>query len=79
MVSSLYVPLGILAPLILPAEQLLQQLCLQGYGLDEPITTAHHPKLNDFCVNAKKSHSPSICTILLMPAILGMEQQATLE
>lgn len=37
MISSVYDPLGILAPLTLPAKQLLQQLCKQGYGWDEPI------------------------------------------
>ncbi|KAB5513392.1 hypothetical protein PHYPO_G00249400 [Pangasianodon hypophthalmus] len=60
MESSVYDPLGILAPLALPAKQLLQQLCKQGYGWDEPIPTAQPrqwiswiqdlPKLTDFSV-----------------------------
>ncbi len=36
MVSSVFDPLGILAPLPLPVKQLLQQLCKEGYGRDEP-------------------------------------------
>lgn len=60
MVSSVYDPLGILAPLTLPAKQLLQQLCKQGYGWDEqipPHQSKHWiswigdlPKLADFNV-----------------------------
>ncbi|XP_060799417.1 uncharacterized protein LOC132901020 [Neoarius graeffei] len=36
-VSSVFDPLGFLAPLILPAKQLLQELCQAGYGWDEPL------------------------------------------
>ena len=60
MVSSVYDPLGILAPLTIPAKQLLQQLCKQGYGWDEPIPTEQSkqwinwiqdlPKLSEFIV-----------------------------
>ena len=39
MLSSVYDPLGIIVPLTLPAKQLLQQLCQQGYGWDETIPT----------------------------------------
>ncbi|KAK0132209.1 hypothetical protein N1851_032999 [Merluccius polli] len=34
-VSSIFDPLGFLAPLILPAKQLLQRLCHRGFGWDE--------------------------------------------
>ncbi|KAL0177460.1 hypothetical protein M9458_026354, partial [Cirrhinus mrigala] len=61
MVSSVYDPLGILAPLTLPAKQLLQQFCKQGYGWDEPIPRDQSkqwsswiqdlPKLADFSVS----------------------------
>ena len=35
--SSIYDPLGILSPIILPAKRLLQDLCKQGRGWDEEI------------------------------------------
>lgn len=40
MVSSVFDPLGILAPLTLPVKQLLQQLSKEGYGWDEPIPSS---------------------------------------
>ncbi len=40
MVSSVFDPLGILAPLTLPVKQLLQQLCKECYGWDEPIPSS---------------------------------------
>lgn len=36
-VSSIYDPLGFLAPLILPAKQLLQEFCQGGFGWNEPL------------------------------------------
>ncbi|KAL2086463.1 hypothetical protein ACEWY4_017522 [Coilia grayii] len=39
-VSSIFDPLGFLAPLILPAKQLLQELCQKGFGWDEPLPQA---------------------------------------
>ncbi|KAK0131909.1 hypothetical protein N1851_033296 [Merluccius polli] len=36
-ISSIFDPLGFLAPLILPAKQLLQELCQRGFGWDEPL------------------------------------------
>ena len=36
-VSSIFDPLGFLAPLTLPAKQLLQGLCQRGFGWDEPL------------------------------------------
>ncbi|XP_049331748.1 uncharacterized protein LOC111197647 [Astyanax mexicanus] len=48
MVSSVYNPLGILAPLTLPAKQLLQQLCKQGYGWDEPISPGQSKQWTDW-------------------------------
>ena len=39
-VSSVFDPLGFLAPLILPAKQLLQELCQAGFGWDEPLPQA---------------------------------------
>ena len=35
--SSLYAPLGLVAPIILPAKKLLQDLCKQKLGWDDPI------------------------------------------
>ena len=39
-VSSMYDPLGFVAPIILPAKSLLQSLCKQKYGWDEEIPAA---------------------------------------
>ena len=39
-VSSMYDPLGFVAPIILPAKSLLQSLCKQKYGWDEEISDA---------------------------------------
>ncbi|KAL2089185.1 hypothetical protein ACEWY4_016084 [Coilia grayii] len=39
-VSSIFDPLGFLAPLILPAKQLLHELCQKGFGWDEPLPQA---------------------------------------
>ncbi|PFX11376.1 hypothetical protein AWC38_SpisGene24930, partial [Stylophora pistillata] len=39
-VSSMYDPLGFVAPIVLPAKSLLQNLCKQKYGWDEEISDA---------------------------------------
>ena len=39
-VSSMYDPLGFVAPIILPAKSQLQSLCKQKYGWDEEISDA---------------------------------------
>lgn len=39
-VSSIFNPLGFLAPLILPVKQLLKALCQRGFGWDEPLPQA---------------------------------------
>lgn len=36
--SSVYDPLGFVAPIILPAKKLLQELCKQKLGWDDPIS-----------------------------------------
>ena len=54
MVSSVYDPLGILAPLTLPAKQLLQQLCKQGCGWDEPIPPAQSKQWTDWVEDLPK-------------------------
>lgn len=36
-VSSIFDPLGLLAPLILPEKQLLQELCQRDFGWDKPL------------------------------------------
>ena len=36
-VSSLYDPLGLVSPILLPAEQLLQELCRRKLGRDEEV------------------------------------------
>lgn len=59
-ISSVYDPLGFLTPLILPVKHMLQQLCKEKFGWDEPIPSATSQKwiewtsslerLNDFSV-----------------------------
>jgi hypothetical protein len=43
-VSSIYDPLGFLAPLTLPAKCLLQELCKQNHGWDQLIPKATSEK-----------------------------------
>ena len=40
-VTSIYDPLGIAAPFVLPAKSILQDLCRKGVGWDEPIPEEH--------------------------------------
>jgi hypothetical protein len=40
-VTSIYDPLGIAAPFVLPAKSILQDLCRKGVGWDEPIREEH--------------------------------------
>ena len=39
--AALYDPLGFVAPVILPAKQLLQKLCVEGKEWDEPLSNEH--------------------------------------
>lgn len=67
MVSSVFDPLGILAPLTLPAKQFLLQLCKEGYGWNKTISTSQSrqwlswihdlPKLAAFSVPRCKKRS----------------------
>nr|XP_039247913.1 uncharacterized protein LOC120325816 [Styela clava] len=38
MVSQIFDPLGFVQPFILPAKRILQDLCIEGYSWDDPIT-----------------------------------------
>ena len=59
-VSSIFDPLGLVAPFLLPAEQLLQELCKDNKGWDDPIPDSIRArwelwrndlvKLSDLCV-----------------------------
>ena len=42
--SSLYDPLGVVAPLLLPARKFLQDLCYRGLGWDSPLSEADQLK-----------------------------------
>ena len=46
--SSMYDPLGLAAPLILPAKPLLQRLCQESYGWDEQISRSDLSKWEDW-------------------------------
>ena len=39
--SSLYDPLGLAAPMILPAKRMLQKLCREDFGWDDVIRSDH--------------------------------------
>jgi hypothetical protein len=60
-VTSIYDPMGIAAPFVLPAKSILQDLCRKGVGWDEPIPEEHRirwerwltelPRLAEFSVD----------------------------
>ena len=53
-ISSVYDPLGFLAPLILPAKLLLQELCRQKCDWDDPIPEAFQHKWNKWLADLEK-------------------------
>lgn len=87
MVSSVFDPLDILVPLIFAGKQLLQQLCKDYNGWDEPIPSSQSKQWLHWIHDLTKikmchavrnqmnleSHSHFSCIILLMPANLDME------
>ncbi len=54
MISSIYDPLGFLAPLILPAKLLLQDLCRMKYDWDDPIPSALQERWNRWLTDLEK-------------------------
>jgi Pao retrotransposon peptidase/Family of unknown function (DUF5641)/Protein of unknown function (DUF1759)/Integrase zinc binding domain len=56
-VSSLFDPLGLVAPLLLPAKVLLQKLCKRGLGWDEPISEEEEHEWKAWTVNMNKIRS----------------------
>lgn len=53
-ISSIYDLLGFLAPLILPAKLLLQELCRMKWGWDDPIPPAFQNQWNRWLVDLEK-------------------------
>lgn len=53
-ISSIYDPLGFLAPLILPAKLLLQELCRMKCDWDDPIPSAFQEKWNKWLRDLEK-------------------------
>ncbi|KAI2646661.1 NEDD4 family-interacting protein 2 [Labeo rohita] len=53
-ISSIYDPLGFLAPLILPAKLLLQELCRMKCDWDDPIPSAFQAKWNKWLTDLEK-------------------------
>ncbi|XP_014828361.1 PREDICTED: uncharacterized protein LOC106907277 isoform X2 [Poecilia mexicana] len=53
-ISSIYDPLGFLAPLILPAKLLLQELCRMKWGWDDPIPLIFQNQWNRWLTDLEK-------------------------
>ncbi|XP_052470971.1 uncharacterized protein LOC128027405 [Carassius gibelio] len=63
-VSSIFDPLGFLAPLILPAKQLLQELCKRGFGWDEPLPQAVVDRWEEWTNNLERIKGFSVARCL---------------
>ena len=67
--SSLYDPLGLVAPIILPAKKLLQDLCKQKLGWDDPIhddDEERWEKWKNNCLNCPKLQSTNVLSRLAL-------------
>ncbi|XP_013856311.1 uncharacterized protein LOC106512189, partial [Austrofundulus limnaeus] len=53
-ISSIYDPLGFLAPLVLPAKLLLQELCRMKWGWDDPIPLIFQKQWNQWLTDLEK-------------------------
>ena len=77
-VSSIFDPLGFLAPLILPAKQLLQELCQKGLGWDEPLPQAIVDRWTGWTNSLDKIKSFSVARCLI-PKGYGTTKRAELH
>ena len=59
-VSSLYDPLGFVAPVILPAKQVLQRLCSQNYGWDDIVPQSELTEWQSWINNLPKLQEISV-------------------
>ena len=59
-VSTLFDPLGLVAPLLLPAKVLLQKLCKIGLRWDDPISEEHLREWQRWIESMKRVHSLEI-------------------
>ncbi|KAK3745377.1 hypothetical protein QZH41_001405 [Actinostola sp. cb2023] len=48
MTSSIYDPLGFISPYVLPAKFILQDLCRQGFGWDDPVPEREQERWNQW-------------------------------
>ncbi|KAK3734086.1 hypothetical protein QZH41_000409 [Actinostola sp. cb2023] len=48
MTSSIYDPLGFISPYVLPAKFILQDLCRQGFGWDDPVPEKEQQRWNQW-------------------------------
>ena len=56
-VSSLYDPLGFIAPVVLAGKQILQQMCIDGANWDDPLPEALRSKWEYWCAKLTCLHS----------------------
>ncbi|XP_048011443.1 uncharacterized protein LOC125244827 [Megalobrama amblycephala] len=61
--SSIFDPFGFLAPFILPAKQILQELCKKGYGWDEPLPHAVTQQWTEWINGLEKDQVFQCCTL----------------
>ena len=52
-INSVFSPLGLLAPFILKGKRILQELCMDGAGWDDPISDQMRHKWDDWCKDVK--------------------------
>ena len=60
LVSSIYDPLGMACPLVLPAKKLLQELCRQGHGWDDKILETELSSLQEWVDNLPKLNNIAV-------------------
>ncbi len=76
--SSIFDPFGFLAPFILSAKQILQELCKKGYGWDEPLPHAVTQQWTEWINGLEKIKCFSV-TCCIKPKYFGITVKAQLH
>ena len=61
---SLYDPLGLVVPFLLPLKLFVQDLVIHGYGWDEPLREEHDHNLDKCLDNIRKVEKIKVCRCL---------------